>query len=94
MPAAGPLRRAGGERIDMDIKNIKELREYIGSAARSGLAEIKKELGSQFDTQIGQLFINSDVYQLSNVIQDGFGEVYKTDSFTEYGTVDVGTLVR
>ena len=63
-------------------------------SVEQALAEIKKELGSQFDRQIGQLFINSDVYQLWNVIQDGFGEVYKTDSLTEYGTVDVGTLVR
>jgi hypothetical protein len=40
------------------------------------LTEIEKTLGTQFDENIGRVFINSNVYQLWDIIQDGFAEVY------------------
>jgi len=58
------------------------------------LAEIEKGLGTQFDEKIGTLFINSDVYQLWDIIRDGFTEIYGKSNFSEYGTVAVGTLIR
>lgn len=58
------------------------------------LAEIKKEKGTQFDEEIGRVFINSDVYQLWDIIQGGFNETYGTGDFSEYGIVAVGTLIR
>jgi HD-GYP domain-containing protein (c-di-GMP phosphodiesterase class II) len=58
------------------------------------LTEIEKTLGTQFDEHIGRLFINSNVYQLWDIIQDGLAEVYGKRDFLEYGAVAVGTLIR
>jgi len=60
------------------------------------LAEIEKGLGTQFDEKIGKLFLACDVYELWNAIQDGseFIGSYGLSSFSEYGAVAVGTLVR
>ncbi|HUS72286.1 MAG TPA: HD domain-containing phosphohydrolase [Sedimentisphaerales bacterium] len=61
------------------------------------LAEIKKGLGTQFDEKVGTVFINSDVYQLWDIIvQNGpdFIGMYGSSHFSEYGTAAVGTLIR
>jgi len=58
------------------------------------LAEIEKELGTQFDEKVGRIFINSDVYHLWDIMRGGFGEVYENGNFSEYGTIAVGTLLR
>jgi HD-GYP domain-containing protein (c-di-GMP phosphodiesterase class II) len=58
------------------------------------LTEIEKTLGTQFDENIGRLFINSNVYQLWDIIQDGFAEVHGSKDFSQYGVVAVGTLIR
>ncbi|MHC4361760.1 MAG: HD domain-containing phosphohydrolase [Planctomycetota bacterium] len=60
------------------------------------LAEVEKGLGTQFDEKIGRVFIDSDVYQLWDIVQDGsdFVGVYGKSDFSEYGTVAVGTLIR
>ncbi len=58
------------------------------------LAEIEKGLGSQFDEQIGRVFIESDVYRLWDIMQDGFAEVYGNSDFSRYGAMAVGALVR
>jgi len=58
------------------------------------LTEIEKALGTQFDEKIGRVFLTSDVYQLWDIIQDGFDEIYGKRSFSEYGAVAVGTLIR
>ena len=58
------------------------------------LAEIEKGIGTQFDQKIARAFLDSDVYQLWDVIQSGFGEIYGGSSFAEYGTAAVGTLIR
>jgi HD-GYP domain-containing protein (c-di-GMP phosphodiesterase class II) len=60
------------------------------------MAEIEKGLGTQFDERIGRLFLNSDIRQLWDIIQDGSGFMgtYGKSSFSEYGTVAVGTLIR
>jgi anti-anti-sigma factor len=51
------------------------------------LAEIEKQLGTQFDEKIGRVFVESDVYQLWDIIRDGFPEIYEKRSFSEYGKV-------
>lgn len=67
-------------------RNAMTIEEAIG--------EIRKGLGTQFDEKIGRIFINSDVYQLWDVIQNGVDEVYGRVSFAEYGAAVVGTLIR
>jgi len=58
------------------------------------LAEIEKGLGTQFDEKVGRVFINSDVYQLWDIMRDSFSEIYRRSSSVEYGTAAVGTLIR
>ena len=53
------------------------------------LAEIEKRLGTQFDQNVGRVFISSDVYHLWDIMQGGFGGV-EADS----NSVAVGTLIR
>lgn len=61
---------------------------------KRALAEIEKALGTQFDTEVGRVFIKSDVRKLWNIIQDGFIERWDYSNFSEYGTVAVGALIR
>jgi HD-GYP domain-containing protein (c-di-GMP phosphodiesterase class II) len=58
------------------------------------LTEIEKGLGSQFNREIGELFLNSDVKKMWSVIQDGFIERFDYSNFSEYGSTAVGTLIR
>jgi HD-GYP domain-containing protein (c-di-GMP phosphodiesterase class II) len=58
------------------------------------LAEIERGLGTQFDEKLGRIFLESDVYRLWDIIRDGFGEIYGSNSSEEYGTAAVGTLIR
>ncbi len=60
---------------------------------KEALAEIEKGLGTQFDEKVGRAFINSDVYRLWDIMQDGFAEIHGTGSLSEYGTMAVGTLI-
>jgi len=57
-------------------------------------AEIEEGLGTQFDEKIGRVFINSDVHQLWDIMQDGLTEIYGRSNLSEYGTAAVGALVR
>jgi len=60
------------------------------------LAEVEKELGTQFDEKVGRVFLDSDVYHLWDIMQGGpgFVGVYGSSNFSEYGTAAVGTLIR
>ncbi len=58
------------------------------------LAEIERELGKQFDRQIGRIFLNSDVQSLWDIMQDGFATGYGTGSLSEYDTMAVGSLIK
>jgi HD-GYP domain-containing protein (c-di-GMP phosphodiesterase class II) len=57
------------------------------------LEEIKKGLGTQYDEKIGTLFLESDVYKLWDMIQDGLKDVYSTEDMSKYGMTAVGTLI-
>jgi HD-GYP domain-containing protein (c-di-GMP phosphodiesterase class II) len=57
------------------------------------LEEIKKGLGTQFDEKIGALFLESDVYKLWDMIQDGLKDIYSTEDMSKYGMTAVGTLI-
>jgi HD-GYP domain-containing protein (c-di-GMP phosphodiesterase class II) len=61
---------------------------------KRSLEQIEKGLGTQFDQEIGEIFIKSDVNRLWTIIQDGFIENWDYSNFDEYGTVAVGTLLR
>ena len=70
-------------------------RTYRGAmSVEEALAEIEKGLGTQFDEEVGRVFLDSDVYELWDIIQDGFVDAYGNGDFAEYGTVAVGTLIR
>ncbi len=58
------------------------------------LAEIERGLGTQFDEKIGRVFLDSDIFRLWEMIQNGFGEIYGSGDSVEYGTAAVGTLIR
>ena len=60
------------------------------------LREIEEGLGSQFDKNVGRVFLASDVYRLWEMMQGGLlstGE-YEDNNFAEYGVAAVGTLIR
>ncbi len=57
------------------------------------VVEIEKGLGTQFDEKVGRAFIKSDIYQLWDIIRDGFTGIYGNGGFAEYGAVAVGTLI-
>jgi HD-GYP domain-containing protein (c-di-GMP phosphodiesterase class II) len=61
---------------------------------KRALAEIEKALGTQFDKEVGEVFIKSDIRQLWNIIQDGYIESWDYSNFSEYGTIAVGALIR
>jgi HD-GYP domain-containing protein (c-di-GMP phosphodiesterase class II) len=58
------------------------------------LEEIERGLGTQFDEKIGRVFLDSDVYELWDIIRDGFNEFSGSSTSEEYGTAAVGTLIR
>jgi len=58
------------------------------------IAEIEKCIGTQFDGDVVKAFIESDVYHMWAVMQDGFREKYGANNLVEYGTLAVGTLIR
>jgi HD-GYP domain-containing protein (c-di-GMP phosphodiesterase class II) len=60
------------------------------------LAEIEKGLGTQFDARIGRMFLDSDISQLWDILQDsaGFAAAYGKSELSEYGAVAVGALIR
>jgi HD-GYP domain-containing protein (c-di-GMP phosphodiesterase class II) len=63
---------------------------------QQAMAEIEKGLGTQFDEKTGKVFLESDIYQLWELIQDGISETYGIAdlSLAEYGSVAVETLIR
>jgi HD-GYP domain-containing protein (c-di-GMP phosphodiesterase class II) len=63
-------------------------------SVEQALAEIARGLGKQFDAKVGKIFIGSDVYQLWDIMQDGFSEIRDNINFSEYGTVAVGALIE
>jgi len=58
------------------------------------IEEIEKCIGTQFDGDVVKAFIESDVYHMWAVMQDGFREMYGANNLVEYGTLAVGTLIR
>ena len=59
-----------------------------------GPSEIEKYLGTQFDETIGRVFLNSDIFQLWDILQNGINRVYGDSNFSEYGIDAVGTLIK
>ncbi len=63
-------------------------------SVEQALEEIEKGLGTQFDRKVGRVFLDSDVCQLWDIIQNGFSEIYGSSDSVEYGAAAVGTLIR
>ena len=63
-------------------------------SVEQALIEIEKGLGTQFDERIGRIFLSSNVYQLWEIMRDGFSEIYRSSAFAEYGTAAVGMLIK
>ncbi len=61
---------------------------------RRAVSEISKGLGTQFDETVGTVFLESDLKQLWDSIQDGFIESWDYSNFSEYGAQAVGTLLQ
>jgi HD-GYP domain-containing protein (c-di-GMP phosphodiesterase class II) len=58
------------------------------------VGEIEKNLGLQFDEKIGRIFIECNVYELWEIIQGDFTDIYSQADIYEYGTAAVGTLIQ
>jgi len=58
------------------------------------LEEIRKGLGTQFDEDIGRVFLNSDINRLWDLIQGAGPSMYGPVRLADYGTAAVGTLLR
>ncbi len=58
------------------------------------LKEIRKGLGTQFDEEVGTVFLESDIHHLWDRIQGNGPWVYHRGRCADYGTVAVGTLLR
>jgi HD-GYP domain-containing protein (c-di-GMP phosphodiesterase class II) len=63
-------------------------------SVEQAIAEIENGLGTQFDARIGKLFLNSEVYLLWDIIQNGTCEAYGNYDISKYGTAAVGVLIR
>jgi HD-GYP domain-containing protein (c-di-GMP phosphodiesterase class II) len=74
---------------------MTSMRTYRGAmTVAEARAEIERGLGTQFDEQTGKVFINSDINQLWDFMQDGLAEICGGDDLSEYSDAVVGTLVR
>ncbi len=71
------------ERVYRDARTIEET-----------IAEIESRLGAQFDEKVGRVFIESDVYHLWDMMQEGLITAYSADDFSHYGAEAVGALIR
>jgi len=58
------------------------------------LDQIRKGLGTQFDQEIGEIFLDSDIYHLWDLIQDTNPGIYGQGQMADYGTAAIGTLLR
>jgi len=58
------------------------------------MEEIRRGLGTQFDETVGTVFLESDVHNLWELIQDGCAQIYGAADLADYGANAVGTLLR
>ncbi len=64
---------------------------------QAALDEVEKGLGTQFDENIGRIFLESDIEQLWEMLQNGphmSTGPYEGSNFAQYGAAAVGTLIR
>jgi HD-GYP domain-containing protein (c-di-GMP phosphodiesterase class II) len=70
-------------------------RTYRGAMSiEQAMQEIERGLGKQFDEKIGRIFLDSDIYHLWDMLQDGLKDAYADEDSSQYGAVAVGTLIR
>ena len=56
--------------------------------------EIGEKLGTQFDEEVGRVFLNSDIHRLWDIMQNRLTEFYSTGNLSEDGAAVVGALIR
>lgn len=56
--------------------------------------EIKKGIGTQFDEKAANAFLDSDLYALWQILQNGTSGVWAKSDLTEYSTTAVGALIK
>ncbi|OQA03278.1 MAG: Cyclic di-GMP phosphodiesterase response regulator RpfG [Planctomycetes bacterium ADurb.Bin401] len=61
---------------------------------QEAIDEITANLGEQFDPDIGEIFIKSDIKKMWEIIQSGKMDEYYTDNFSNYGALAVGALLK
>ena len=61
---------------------------------QAAIDEICGSLGTQIDEKIGQIFLDSDIHKLWQILQEENLEKYYSNSFSKYGTVAVGAILR
>jgi len=57
------------------------------------IEQIEKGLGTQFDENVGRIFLNSDIGLLWDIIQNGFNKIHQNGESVEYGAAAVGMLI-
>ena len=57
------------------------------------LLEIENGIGTQFDEKAARAFLDSDIYQLWEIIQNMFNS-FSVNDFSQYSTEAVGTLLK
>jgi HD-GYP domain-containing protein (c-di-GMP phosphodiesterase class II) len=71
------------ERVYRDARTVEET-----------LDEIQGRIGVQFDPAVARVFLESDVYRLWDLMQEGVTTAYGADDFSRYGAEAVGSLIR
>ena len=61
---------------------------------QSAIDEIRNSLGTQMDEEIGEIFLSSDIEKLWQILQEENLEKYYSNSFSKYGNIAVGVLLR
>lgn len=56
--------------------------------------EIEKGMGMQFDEYVARVFLDSDIYGMWDIMEEGLSEDFGDKNFLRYGTIAVGALIR
>lgn len=60
----------------------------------TAICEIRKNLGTQIDEKIGRIFLDGDIHKLWQILQEENLEKYYSNTFSKYGSVAIGAILR
>ena len=58
------------------------------------IEQIKKNIGTQFDEQVANAFLESDLYSLWAILQEENNNIWQRNELVEYSTGAVGALIK